>query len=205
MVRRLYYFPGSCALAVHIALEWVGEPYEAENVPHEGLNAPDYLALNPAGVVPTLVSDGVPQTEVAAILLQLVDEESGARLGPPVGAPDRAALYRWLIYLSATVHPHFWPWFSPQRYAPQDAGRVVRAKAEARVVGDFDILSRRLDESDWLVGEERSVADALFVPIALWATKFTRPTGDWPRLAQHLDRLRADKGVARAMAAQGLA
>ena len=202
--RRLYFFPGSCALAVHIALEWIGEPYDAENVPHEALHSPGYLALNPAGVVPTLVTDGVPLTEVAAILLSLCDAEPEARLGPAAGAPDRPDLYRWLIFLSATVHPHFWPWFIPERYGPEEAKDDIRARAEARVAADFDILERHLEDRDWLVGEGRSVADAMLAPIGLWASKMTRPTHDWPRVSALLARLYQDEAVRRAKAAQGL-
>jgi glutathione S-transferase len=51
--RRLYHMPGTCALAVHVALEWVGKPYEAINLPRDQLRSPEYLAVNPMGVVPT--------------------------------------------------------------------------------------------------------------------------------------------------------
>ncbi|MEM7670362.1 MAG: glutathione S-transferase N-terminal domain-containing protein, partial [Pseudomonadota bacterium] len=67
----LHYVPGTCALGVHIALEWAGAPYKAHRLSQADLRSPDYLALNPAGVVPTLIQDGAVMTEASAILLAL--------------------------------------------------------------------------------------------------------------------------------------
>jgi glutathione S-transferase len=55
MTMQLYYFPGACSLASHIALEWVGAPYETVKMDLPGTKSPEYLALNPNGAVPLLV------------------------------------------------------------------------------------------------------------------------------------------------------
>src|SRR5207247_6100405 len=69
----LYFSPGSSAMATHIALHEIGEPFEAKpTLLHENAHrAPGYLAINPEGKVPTLMIDGRPLTEVAATLWYL--------------------------------------------------------------------------------------------------------------------------------------
>ena len=65
---KLYYTPGTCALADHIVLEWIGKPYEVQRVSREARHQPEYLAINPAGAVPALDDDGWILTQNAAIL-----------------------------------------------------------------------------------------------------------------------------------------
>ena len=65
---KLYYSPGTCALGDHIALEWIGQPFETVRLSAEERRTPAYLALNPAGVVPTLDDDGWILTQNVAIL-----------------------------------------------------------------------------------------------------------------------------------------
>src|SRR5258708_33039234 len=72
-VLTLYFAPGSSSFAVHIALHEIGVPFEGKPMSFKSndLRSPGYLALNPEGKVPTLVTDGGPLTEVAAILYYL--------------------------------------------------------------------------------------------------------------------------------------
>ena len=203
--RRLYYMPGTCALAVHVALEWVGKPYEAINQPRDQLRSQDYLAINPLGVVPTLIQDGVVLVEAGAILLTLTDLEPDAALGPLVGHKDRAEFYRWIAFLSGTLHPHFWPWFSAARYAePEEMHDAVRRAAALRVEGDFTMINEHLATRRWLVGETRTAADTLLLPMARWGLRLPKPTTAWPHLIAHFERISADPGVQAAMKAQGL-
>lgn len=204
--RALYWMPGTCALAVHVALETIGAPYKAVQVPRDQLRSPDYLAINPMGVVPALIEDGTVHVEAGAILLHLTDGEPGAGLGPPVGHPDRPAFYRWICYLSGTVHPHFWPFFFPARYAaPDDMHEAVKAAAEARVFGDWDLIEAHLGTRDWLVGDGPTAADGLLLPMARWGLGLSRPTTEWPRLTDHFRRSLDLAPAQRALGAQGLA
>ena len=81
---KLYYAPGTCALASHIALEEVGAPYSAErlNFKNNQQNSPDYLRINPKGRVPALVTDGGVLTETPAILAFLAQSFPQAKLAP---------------------------------------------------------------------------------------------------------------------------
>ncbi|MEX3008537.1 glutathione S-transferase N-terminal domain-containing protein [Hoeflea sp. TYP-13] len=100
---KLYSAPGTCATAMHIALEWAGAPFEVEHLDFQGMKSPEYLMLNPAGVVPTLVADGTAMAEGAAILLYLTDRFPQAGLGPqngrrrPSGATPLAGVPEWHI------------------------------------------------------------------------------------------------------------
>jgi glutathione S-transferase len=203
--RTLYWMPGTCALAIHVALEAIGKPYGSRQVERSALRSPDYLAINPAGVVPTLLEDGVPLVEAGAILLHLTDSEPEAALGPPVGHPDRAQFYRWIAYLSGTVHPHFWPFFFPARYAaPQSMHDAVKAAAQERVYSDWNILDAHLATREWLLGRAPSAADALLLPMARWGFRLQRPTSEWPNITSHLRRVSAWPPAAAALKAQSL-
>jgi len=203
--RRLYYMPGTCALAVHVTLEWIGKPYEAINQPRDQLRSPEYLAVNPMGVVPTLVQDGAPLVEAGAILSTLTDCEPDAKLGPAIGHKDRAEFYRWIAFLSGTLHPHFWPWFFAARYAePEEMHDAVRAAAIQRIEGDFDVINTHLANRAWLVGDAMTAADALLFPMARWGLRLPRPTTSWPHLDAHLERMNANPGAQAALKAQGL-
>lgn len=135
---KLYSAPGTCGTAIHIVLNWIGKPFEVEHLDFRGMKSREYLKLNPAGVVPTLVDGDRPLSEGLAILLKLVDNNPDADIGPAVGEPGRNQLYRWLAFLSATLHPFYWPYFTPQRYhADADQHGAVKAAAEARVASAF--------------------------------------------------------------------
>ncbi len=70
---KLYYTSGACSLADHIALGWIGEPYDTVRVSKEERRSPDYLKINPNGAVPTFEHDGWVLTQNAAILNYLAD------------------------------------------------------------------------------------------------------------------------------------
>ena len=101
----LYYSPGSASMVVHLALLETGAPYRLElvDVHAGGQRDPAYLKVNPQGVVPTLVIDGTPMTESAALLVVLAERHPGAGLAPAPGSAERQAWYRWIVYLSNTL------------------------------------------------------------------------------------------------------
>lgn len=205
MERNLYWMPGTCALAIHLALEQISLPYQATLVNRGELKSTSYLALNPSGVVPTLVEDGRPLVEAGAILLHLTDLYPGAGLGPAVGEPQRMEFYRWIAFLTGTMHPHFWPFFFPDRYAaPPEMHAEVLIAAEKRIASDWTVIEAHLEGRDWLVGSTPTVADGMLLPIARWSMRLSNPPTDRPRLATYLTRLEAWSPAVRALAAQDL-
>src|SRR5438067_12993952 len=103
----LYFSPGSSAMATHIALHEIGAPFEAKlTALHEHKNrAPDYLAVNPEAKVPTLLIDGRPLTEVAAILYYLAKQFPEAGLWPVGGLEAEAQAISWTSFIASTIHP----------------------------------------------------------------------------------------------------
>jgi glutathione S-transferase len=91
---------------------------------------PAYLALNPAGMVPTLIMDGEPWVESSALLLMLADRHPGADLLPPVGSARRQLAYQWTLLMANGLQPAFRFWFYPQEAAGDSA--AVEAKAAER-------------------------------------------------------------------------
>jgi len=197
---KLYYMPGTCALAIHIVLEWTGERYEDEEVERGMLQSPAYLALNPSGVVPTLVDGDRVLVEASAILLHLADTHPRHELIPPVGMPERYDAYRWVVHVGGTLHPHFWPYFAPGRYTTNPAHEAdVRTAAEALIGKDFDVIDRQLAGRRFILGDRKSIADAYLFPMARWGYRLKRPTAAYANIHRFVETMAADPGVRAAM------
>jgi glutathione S-transferase len=199
---RLHYAPGTAALAPHATLAEIGVPYELALVvrDEDGRPPADYLRLNPWGKIPTLEDGDLVLTESAAICLYLADEHPGARLAPPLATPERADLYRWLFWLSNTVQTTMLRHFYPHRYGPEG----VKEVADAEVGQHFDLIERHLDGREWLVGEERTVADLFLFMLTRWGRNLEPAAWDRPSLRAHWLRALALRGPRTALEEQGL-
>ena len=103
---KLFYLPGSCALGPHIALEYCGLAYEPVRMERGRPIDPAYLAINPLGRVPSLVTANHGTiTEAPVVLSYIADLAPGSGLLPAAGTADRYQALRWMAYLSSTVHP----------------------------------------------------------------------------------------------------
>lgn len=200
---KLYSAPGTCATAMHIALEWIGKPYEVEQLDFAGMKSPEYMKLNPSGVVPTLVDGDLVLPEGMAILLYLVDQNPDASIGPAAG-PDRIELHKWLVYISGTLHPYFWPYFMPMRFTTDENGHdAVRAASQIQVGKVLTLIDRHLEGRDWMVGDRKSVADAFLYPMANWAYGFDKSTAEYANIDRIVRKLAADPAVLKVHASQG--
>ena len=103
----LYFAPGSSSMAPHIALHEIGVPFDARPLSFARMEqrAPEFLAINPEGKVPTLVIDGRPLTEVAGILFYLARRYPDAGLLPRDDPEAEARVVSWMSFIAATVHP----------------------------------------------------------------------------------------------------
>jgi glutathione S-transferase len=127
-------------MAVHIALHEIGVPFETRLLSFYGKEhrQPPFLAINPAGKVPTLLVDGTPVTEVAGCLLYLAKRFPEARLLPadPLG---EAQAVSWMSFIASTLHP-------------------ARSQGEAHVTEVWSLADRKFGERDWVLGAY-SIAD----------------------------------------------
>ena len=207
MDYRLYYSPGAASMAVHWMLIEMGIPFDVQLVDIDAGNQrnPDYLRLNPSGRVPTLVVDGTPRHESAALLMLLAERHPEAALAPAPGSADRAAWLELMIYLANTLLPAMRDWF----YADVDgdpAGAVaVQALAQRRIEEACDRLNADLaDGRDYLVGGKLSTADFLAVMLMRWTRNMPRPALGWPHLARYIRGLRALPSFIELNAREGL-
>ena len=119
---KLYYSPGTCALASHIALREAGLDFTLEKVDlatRRTEHGNDYLAINPNGYVPALeIKPGLILTEGPAILQYVADQAPASKLAPPAGSMDRYELQSWLNFITGEIHKSFSPFFRPNT-APQ--------------------------------------------------------------------------------------
>jgi glutathione S-transferase len=201
---KLYYLPGACSMADHIVLEWIGHPYEAQQVAREALRSPEYLRLNPSGQVPALVvEDDWVLTQNVAILNYLMDRFPEAKLGGNGTPRERAEVNRWLCFLNADVHAAFKPLFGPQRFiADESQHAALQAAAKQQLRGHFERLNAQLADRQWLTGH-RSPADAYLFVVLRWAKGKQVDLSGLDHLEAFSARLHDDAGVKAAMVAEG--
>jgi len=199
----LYYAVGACSLAPHIALEWIGEPYEAVKVE---FGSEVLRAVNPAGAVPTLrEDDGWLLTQAGAILDYLAQKHPEAGLGGGAGLRAKAEAHRWSAFFTSDLHAAFWPMFMPFRYTTDQDAAARRAVVEAahKLAGkQLGILDHHLEgRSSYILGEGPSFIDAYSFPMLRWAIKLLPGgLGQYPNVQALHDRLAADPAVQRVLA-----
>jgi glutathione S-transferase len=139
---RLHYAPDNASLVVRLALEELGQPYDTVLVDRaaRGHKAPEYRALNPAGLIPVLETPDGPVFETGAILLWLADRHGA--LAPAPDSPDRGAFLKWLFFTSNTLHAGLRMRFYPAQYAAGDP--AAQAVLSAHMKGEA-ALARRHD------------------------------------------------------------
>jgi glutathione S-transferase len=199
---KLYYFMGSCALADHIVLEWIGAPYETARMTHESIRAPEFLALNPNGTVPLLTDGDFVLTQNVAILTYLADRHPEARLLGDGSLRGRADVMRWLAFLNSDLHPAFKPIFVPARFLPEPASAAAIAEtARANVRTYLGRVDKQLAGREWLAGR-RSVADPYLFVMLRWAARRRVALGGFENLARFSTQMYDDAGVRAAIVAE---
>lgn len=190
----LYYSPGAASLVVHWLLIELGVPHELKRVDLASgqHKQPDYLAMNPNGVVPTLVIDGQPMHEAAAMLLLLADAHPQAGLAPAPSAPGRGMYYQWMLHLANAVQPLFRQWWYPQEVAGEANAAAVHAHVQPRIEEAWDRLDAHLGtHGPYLLGDAPSAADFYLVMLMRWSRNMPRQALAWPHLGELARRLRA--------------
>jgi len=201
---KLYTKPGACSLTDHIALEWIGKPFEVKVLTGAEMKQPEYLAINPAGAVPALVDGDFKLTQNAAILNYLADLNPESHLGGDGTPKSRADINRWLSFLNADVHPAFHPLFGSTAFL-EDAAAIEKTKDAARkkLRGLFERANQQLEGRDWLTGT-RSIADPYLFVTLQWTKKLGVDLSGLDNLAAFDKRMAADAGVQRALRTEGL-
>ena len=199
---KLYYAPGACSLAVHIALREAGCKFDIERVdiPNKKTETgADYWAINPKGYVPALkADDGTVLTEVAVILQYIADQNPAAKLAPAYGSMERYHLMEWLNFIATEVHKQIGAMFNPKMTPEMKA---VQVGVIERRMGALD---KMLAGKQYLMGDAFSVADGYLFNILLWAGNHNIDIAQWPNVAAVSARVGARAEVVEAMKAEGL-
>lgn len=196
---RLFYHPGTCALAPHILLAEGGfEDYSLELVDFNHRYAGgDFYLVNPKGYIPTLELDGGEiLTEGAAILQHLADVAPTAGLIGAPGTIERARCVEWLTFIATELHKTFPPLW--QSDTPAD----VRARTLDLLRRRIDYVEARLTNTPYLLGERFSAADAYLFTVLRWADRISMSLDEWPNVTAFLARVAARPLAAQAIAAE---
>ena len=206
---KLYYSPGACSLAPHVALEEVGVEYEPVKVAlaKGEQRTPEYLALNPKGRVPVLAEDGWVLTENAAILPYIAQRFSGAGLWPS-DAKEAARVAEWIGWIASTVHIAYAHVRRPERYAADPkAIEDVIAKGKESCRDIWGQVDRKLGEGPWAIGERFSIADPYLLVFWTWGRGPSLGfdmAKDFPSWTAHARRMGERPAVKRAFEREGL-
>ena len=199
---KLYFSPGTCALAPHIILCETGLPFETEKVnlsSKKTASGGDYRAINPKGYVPALqLDDDAVLTEAGAVLQYLADSAPEKRLAPAAGSMEHYRLLEWLNFIASELHKTFGLLFKPN--IAEETKQMVRDIIAARL----DIVEKQLQGRDYLLGNQFSIADAYLFTVASWAPHMKFDLGPWPAIQAYIQRVAARPAVRAAMVAEGL-
>ncbi|MCW5603656.1 MAG: glutathione transferase GstA [Burkholderiales bacterium] len=199
---RLYYSPGACSLAPHIALHEAGATFEAERVDipkKKTETGADFWQINPKGYVPALqLDDGEVLTEVGVILQYIADRKPESGLAPPAGTMARYHLMEWLNFIATEVHKQIGALFNPQ-LTPE-----MKEVQKAVIARRLDALEKMLGSDGWLAGAQFTVADAYLCTVFNWTKIHKLDTSKWPKLEALIARIAARPKVQAAMKAEGL-
>jgi glutathione S-transferase len=202
----LFYSPGTAAMLPHLALLEIGAPYRLERLDFDKgeQRSPEYLKLNPQGVVPTLLIDGKPMTESAAILMALADRHPQAKLAPAPATAQRDAWYQWLIF-NNTLAATYRYWFYPTDLGMEELPRAVRDAVRRKIEKAWDRLDAHLAANGpYLLGEQFSGADLYVTMLMRWSRRMPKPATEWPALKALADRVRARASWKKLYEVEGL-
>lgn len=199
---KLYFSPGACSLAPHIALLVTGLPFVAERVSMRTkltASGEDFRALNPKGYVPALeLDDGRLLTENQVILQYVADQAPASGLAPAFGSFERYQLMEWLAWLSAELHKRFTPLFTP---GTSEEGRQA---AWAALAAPLTYVASRIDGDAYLSGPQFTVADAYLYTVLNWVGFAKYSLDPWPALQAYQARVASLPAVREAQQREGL-
>jgi len=200
---KLYYKPGACSLATHIALQETGSSFDIDEVDtaaRRTKSGKDYASINVKGYVPALeLDDGTILTEGAAVLQYVADQNPSSNLAPATGSIERVRVQEYLNYVGSELHKAFGPFFN------DNASDDQKKTAGVNVAKKFDYLNELLsDGRDYLVNNTFSVADSYLFVVSNWSNFVGIDLARWPHVSAFVQRVSQRPAAQAAMKAEGL-
>ena len=200
---KLYYAPGTCALASHIALEEVGAPYSAErlNFKNNQQQSADYLKINPKGRVPALVTDSGVLTETPAILAFIAQSFPQAKLAPLDDPMAFAQVQSINSYLCSTVHVAHAHKGRGYRWATEETSFAdMKRKVPDSMTACFSLIERDMLKGPWVMGEQYTICDPYLYTISGWLEGDGVDLSKLPKVVAHRKRMEERPAVATVLA-----
>jgi glutathione S-transferase len=199
---KLYYAPGTCALASHIALEEAGAAYTAERVDFKNSQqtTPEYLAINPKGRVPALVTDRGVLTETPAILAFIAQGSPAAKLMPE-DAFAFAQAQSFNSYLCSTVHVAHAHKGRGYRWAADETSFAdMKRKVPETMAASFALIERDMLKGPWVMGEQYTACDAYLFTLGGWLEGDSVDIATLPKVVAHRKRMSERPAVQKVLA-----
>ncbi|WEX78308.1 glutathione S-transferase family protein [Sinorhizobium numidicum] len=200
---KLFYTPGTCSLASHIALEEAGVEYETRRIDFSKgeQTTPEYLAINPKGRVPALVTERGTLTETPAVLAYIAQSFPEARLAPLNEPFEFARLQSFLSYLCSTVHVAHAHARRAARWADDPAAHeAMKAKVPKNMTDCFALIEGSMFAGPFVMGEDYSIADPYLFTIAGWLEADGVDPSQFPKILDHRNRMGERPAVTRVLA-----
>lgn len=203
----LYYAPGTAALGPHIALEEVGAEYDTVRLDFQAGEQmkPEYLAINPKGRVPALITEKGILTEAPAVLLYIAQIFPDTRLAP-TDPFELAEAQAFNCYLCATVHVAHAHKLRGTRWADEPSSIEDMKRKVPETVGTcFDLIENGMLKGPWVLGEAFSICDCYLFMAARWLDQDGVPEARHPRVRDHMARMMQRPSVQAVLSQHGLA
>ena len=197
---KLYYSPGACSLAPHIAMREAGIPVDLKKVDLKAkqYDGGDYKQVNPKGYVPAVETPAGVLTEAPVILQYIADQKPESGLAPKPGDAARYKMQEMLNFITSEMHKGMGNFFNP---AMNDGWRQA---VTDRLGVRLDWLAKQLEGKQYLMGDKFTVADAYLFTILNWAGPSKFDLSKWPAIVEYHKRVAARPKVQEAMKAEGL-
>ncbi|MFB9951478.1 glutathione S-transferase family protein [Rhizobium puerariae] len=204
----LYFAPGTCALASHIALAESGLPYEVRRVKfaENEQRSEAYLKINPKGRVPALVMDKGVLTETVAILAFIAQVAREANLAPLDDPFLFGRMQAFNAYLASTVHVAHAHGRRGTRWADEPSSHADMQRKVPQTMGEsFRLIEDELLAGPYVLGDRYSIADPYLFTIATWLEGDKVDIARFPRVQAHFEAMKARPAVQKAFAEEAAA
>jgi glutathione S-transferase len=201
----LFYAAHTCSLASHIALEEAGAEYSTTRISFAAVEQreADYLAINPKGRVPALVTERGVLTETPAMLAYIAQSFPDARLAPLDDPFAFAQVQAFNSYLCSTLHVAHAHRMRGYRWADDPAAIAEMQRKVPQSVGDgYDLVERHMLEGPWVMGEAYTICDPYLFTLAQWIEDDGVDPARLPKVIAHRRRVAERPAVLRAIAAE---
>jgi glutathione S-transferase len=202
---KLYYAPGTCALASHITLAEVGAAYTTEKIDFKSnqQNSPEYLRINPKGRVPALVTDRGILTETPAMLAFIAQSFPQSKLAPFDDTFAFAQAQAFNSYLCSTVHVAHAHRMRGHRWATDEASFADMKRMVPKTVGaSFALIERDMLRGPWVMGDTYTICDPYLYTLSLWLEGDSVDLSALPKVMDHRKRMSERPAVQKALAEQ---